>query len=69
MSFCCNFDKDINFMGSGYKLYFIFIKYAGFLMFFMFIGVGIINCYINSIGQDCISEHELEKLLEKVETN
>ena len=52
-------------MGPGYKLYFIFIKYAGFLMFFMFIGVGIINCYINSIGQDCISEHELEKLLEK----
>jgi len=47
MSIFCDIDKDLDFLGPGYKLYFIFIKYSAYLMIIMLLGIGIFDCYVN----------------------
>jgi len=44
----CDPIEDLNFLGAGTVLFFVFLRHSIYLLLILFLGIGIFNCYKNS---------------------
>ncbi len=52
--------NELAYLGSGYPLYFDFIKFCGIILLILFASSGAFNLYTNlMMGKDCRTESEI----------
>jgi hypothetical protein len=52
---------EFSFLGSGYPLFFNFIKFCVLVLFLMLLSSGAYNMFSNAVGGDCLTDRQIIK--------